>query len=570
MFRFGNPQYLYLLLLIVVFEALHILFWMRQKKRLREFGDPVLVKNLMIDYSRLRPQLKIILIQLSYFFFVLALARPQFGTKIETRERSGIEAIIAMDVSNSMLAEDVRPNRLEKSKMLISNLVDEMNDDKIGLIVYAGQAFTQLPITSDYVSAKMFLNTISPSMIEMQGTDIASAITMAMRSFTQQEDVSRAIFIITDGEDNEGGAVAAAREAAKRGIHVYVLGVGGADGAPIPIPGTNQFIIDNEGNTVISHLNEQMCQEIAQAGNGAYIYVDNSSSAQNQLFKYVDRLAKSKMESQMFSEYDEQYQGFLLVALLLLLLDIVILERENHVIQRWNFFKKSVAALVLLLVVTDVSSQNDRAFIRRGNRLMRDTVEGKVQAEKAQIQYQKAIEQNPSNGIARFNLGNSLIMQSKAEDAMKEYEMASKVEKDRQRLSSVWHNMGVVLQAAKQYDKAIACYKQSLRNDPTNDETRYNYVLCQRMLKNQPPDQNQQNQQNQQDQQQQDQDKQQQQQQKEKDDGEQEQEKPKPDEMSKENAEQMLKAAMQDEKNTQEKVQRQQQQAERRRLEKQW
>ena len=570
MFRFGNPQYLYLLLLIVVFEALHILFWMRQKRRLKEFGDPVLVKNLMIDYSRLRPQLKIILIQLSYFFFVLALARPQFGTKIETRERSGIEAIIAMDVSNSMLAEDVRPNRLEKSKMLISNLVDEMNDDKIGLIVYAGQAFTQLPITSDYVSAKMFLGTISPSMIEMQGTDIAAAINMAMRSFTQQEDVSRAIFIITDGEDNEGGAVAAAKEAAKRGIHVYVLGVGSADGAPIPIPGSNQYIIDNAGNTVVSRLNEQMCQEIAQAGNGAYIYVDNSSSAQSQLFKYVDRLAKSKMESQMFSEFDEQFQGFLLVALLLLLLDVVVLERENHVIQRWNFFKKSAAVLALLFVVTGLSAQNDRAFIRRGNRLMRDTVEGKVQAEKAQIQYQKAIEQNPNNGIARFNLGNSLIMQSKAEDAMKEYEMASKVEKDKQRLSSVWHNMGVVLQAAKQYDKAIACYKQSLRNDPTNNETRYNYVLCQRLLKNQPQDQNQQNQQQQQNQDQQLQQQQQQQQQKQKDDGEQEQEKPKPNEMSKENAEQMLKAAMQDERNTQEKVQRQQQQGERRRLEKQW
>lgn len=571
MFRFGNPQYLYLLLLIVVFEGLHILFWMRQKKRLKEFGDPVLVKNLMIDYSRLRPQLKIILIQLSYFFFVLALARPQFGTKIETRERSGIEAIIAMDVSNSMLAEDVHPNRLEKSKMLISNLVDEMNDDKIGLIVYAGQAFTQLPITSDYVSAKMFLGTISPSMIEMQGTDIAAAINMAMRSFTQQEDVSRAIFIITDGEDNEGGAVAAAKEAAKRGIHVYVLGVGSADGAPIPIPGSNQYIIDNEGNTVVSRLNEQMCQEIAQAGNGAYIYVDNSSSAQSQLFKYVDRLAKSKMESQMFSEFDEQFQGFLLVALLLLLLDVVVLERENHVIQRWNFFKKSAAVMALLFVVAGLSAQNDRTFIRRGNRLMRDTVEGKVQAEKAQIQYQKAIEQNPNNGIARFNLGNSLIMQSKAEDAMKEYEMASKVEKDKQRLSSVWHNMGVVLQAAKQYDKAIACYKQSLRNDPTNNETRYNYVLCQRLLKNQPQDQNQQNQQQQQNQdQQQQQQQQQKQQQKQKDDGEQEQEKPKPNEMSKENAEQMLKAAMQDERNTQEKVQRQQQQGERRRLEKQW
>jgi Ca-activated chloride channel family protein len=573
MFRFENPQYLYLILLLGVFAALHVLFWMRQKRRLKEYGDKRLVKSMMIDYSALRPQVKFVLLEVSLLFFIIALARPQFGTKVETRERSGIEAIIALDVSNSMLAEDVRPNRLEKSKMLISSMVDEMNDDKVGLIVYAGQAFTQLPITSDYVSAKMFLSTISPKMIELQGTDIAAAITMGMRSFTQQEDVSRAIFVITDGEDNEGGAVEAARQAAKQGIHVYVLGVGSVNGAPIPIPGTSQYMIDNEGNTVMSRLNEQMCQEIAEAGDGAYIYVDNSSSAQSKLSKYVDRLAKSKMESQMYSEFDEQYQGFMLVAMLLLILEVVILERENHVIQRWNVFKRGTMALLAVMMVVGASAQNDRAFIRRGNRLMRDTVEGKVQAEKAQIQYHKAIEQNPSNGIARYNLGNSLIMQSKAEDAMKEYEMASKVEKDKKRLSSIWHNMGVVLQAAKQYDKAIECYKQSLRNDPANDETRYNYVLCQRQLKNQPQDQNQQNQDQQQQQQQQQQDQkqqQQQQQQEKKDDGQQQEEKPKPDEMSRENAEQLLKAAMQDEKNTQEKVQRQQQQHERRRLEKQW
>lgn len=570
MFRFENPQYLYLILLLGVFAALHVLFWMRQKRRLREYGDKALVKSLMIDYSALRPQLKFVLLEVSLLFFIIALARPQFGTKVETRERSGIEAIIALDVSNSMLAEDVRPNRLEKSKMLISSMVDEMNDDKVGLIVYAGQAFTQLPITSDYVSAKMFLSTISPKMIELQGTDIAAAITMATRSFTNQEDVSRAIFVITDGEDNEGGAVEAAKQAAKQGIHVYVLGVGSVGGAPIPIPGTSQYMIDNEGNTVMSRLNEQMCQEIAQAGNGAYIYVDNSSSAQSKLSKYVDSLAKSKMESQMYSEFDEQYQGFMLVAMFLLILEIVILERENHVIQRWNVFKRGAAVMLALMMVVGASAQNDRAFIRRGNRLMRDTVEGKVLAEKAQVQYQKAIEQNPGNGIARYNLGNSLIMQSKAEDAMKEYEMASKVEKDKKRLSSIWHNMGVVLQAAKQYDKAIMCYKQSLRNDPSNDETRYNYVLCQRQLKNQPQNDNQQNQQNQDQQQQQQDQKQQQQQQEKKDDGQQEEQKPKPDEMSKENAEQLLKAAMQDEKNTQEKIQRQQQQHERRRLEKQW
>ena len=340
MFRFENPEYLYLLLLLPVFAVAHYMWAYRKRRNLRRYGDPLLLKLLMKDVSSLRTEVKFWLLQLSLFFLVIALARPQYGTRVDTRKRSGIEAIIAMDVSNSMLAEDVRPNRLEKAKMMVSNLVDNMTDDKIGLVVYAGQAYVQLPITSDYVSAKMFLETISPSMIEMQGTDIAAAISLASNSFTSQEGVSRAIFVITDGEDNEGGAVEAAKAAAQKGIHVYMLGVGSPAGAPIPIPGTGQYIIDNEGNTVVSRLNEDMCREIASAGNGNYIYVDNSSSAQKKLDKYVENLGRVEMESSIFSEYDEQFQSFLLLSLLFLLLDVLVLERKNHILQRFSFFTK--------------------------------------------------------------------------------------------------------------------------------------------------------------------------------------------------------------------------------------
>ncbi len=340
MFRFETPEYLYLLLLLPVLAVAHYLWMLRKKRNLKRYGDPILLKPLMKDVSRLRTEIKFWLLQFSLLFLIIALARPQYGTKVETRKRNGIEAIIAMDISNSMLAEDVRPNRLEKAKMMISNLVDNMVDDKIGLVIYAGQAYVQLPITSDYVSAKMFLETISPSQIEMQGTDIAAAIDIAAKSFTTQQGVSRAIFIITDGEDNEGGAVEAARAAAQNGIHVYVLGVGEPAGAPIPVPGTGRYIIDNEGNTVISRLNEDMCREIANAGQGNYIYVDNSSSAQKKLNKYVENLGRTEMESSVFSEYDEQFQGFILLSLFFLLLDVFILERENHVLQRFTFFSK--------------------------------------------------------------------------------------------------------------------------------------------------------------------------------------------------------------------------------------
>ena len=333
MFRFENPQYLTLLLALVVLVLLHYYALYRQKRNLRRYGDPELLKDLLIDVSKVRPELKFWLAIAALACFIIALARPQYGTKIETRERQGIEAIVCLDVSNSMMAQDVKPNRLDKAKMMLSNMVDGMKDDKVGLVVFAGQAFTQLPITSDYVSAKMFLETINPQMIAVQGTDVAAAINLAMRSFTQQENVSRAIFLITDGEDNEGGAVEAAKEAANHGVRVYILGIGDPAGAPIPMPGSNQFITDEEGNVVVSKLNEDMCREIAKAGNGSYIYVDNSSSAQEKLSEQVNRLAKAKMESQIYSEFDEQFQGFIILGLLFLLLDILIMERQNHKIQ---------------------------------------------------------------------------------------------------------------------------------------------------------------------------------------------------------------------------------------------
>lgn len=340
MFRFEEPLYLYLLLLVPLLAGLHYATNYHRKKRLLRYGDPTLLKELMPDVSFVRREVKIWLMFMALALLVFALARPQFGTKKETRKRQGIEAIIAMDISNSMLAEDVTPNRLEKSKMLVSSIVDKMTDDKIGLIVYAGEAYTQLPITSDYVSAKMFLETIQPSMITTQGTDIKQAIDLAMKSFTPDDKVSKAVFVITDGEDNEGGAVETARAAAEKGIKVYVLGVGSPQGAPIPVPGSTQYITDNTGNVVVSKLNEPMCQEIAAAGRGAYIYVDNSSSAQEKLSEYVDKLAKAEMESSVFSEYDEQFQAVALLALFLLVLDVMIMERKNPLFKKIRLFHK--------------------------------------------------------------------------------------------------------------------------------------------------------------------------------------------------------------------------------------
>ena len=341
MFRFGEPFYLYLLILLPLLAALFVYAGYRRRKRIKKYGDPQLLALLMPDVSKHRPALKFWLMWAALAALVFMLARPQFGSKMETVKRQGIETVVALDISNSMLAQDVAPNRLEKSKKLISRLVETFNNDKVALIVFAGEAFTQLPITSDYVSAKMFLESISPSLIATQGTDIGGAINLAMKSFTAKSDVGRAIVLITDGENHEGGAVEAAQEAAKKGVHVFVLGVGSPDGAPIPVQGTNEFRRDKDGNVIVTRLNEQMCKEIAQAGKGMYVRVDNTNSAERALNNEVNKLAKADVESQVFTEFDEQFQVLAWMALLLLAAEVAILNRRNPLFKNIKLFKQN-------------------------------------------------------------------------------------------------------------------------------------------------------------------------------------------------------------------------------------
>ena len=339
MFRFENPIYLWLLVVIPLLALVRFWGWRQRVRKLRKFGDPELLKELMPDVSKYRPSVKFWLLQAALALLIVMLARPQMGTKISREKRNGIETIICLDISNSMLSEDVVPSRLDKSKMLIENMVENFTNDKVGLIVFAGDAFIQLPITSDYVSAKMFLQSIDPSLIATQGTDIAHAIDMAMNSFTQQEKVGRAIIIITDGEDHEGGAVEAAKAARKKGMRVFVLGVGSPKGSPVP-DGNGGYLLDNTGTEVMSALNEQMCMQIAEAGGGAYIHVDNTNDAQERLNNELTKLEKGEITSTVYSEYDEQFQAFGILALLLLIIEICVLESKNPLLKNLKLFKK--------------------------------------------------------------------------------------------------------------------------------------------------------------------------------------------------------------------------------------
>ena len=339
MFRFENPIYLWLLLIIPILIIMKIMMWYVQRKKLSRIGNPTLLTELMPYISRFRPWVKFLLLITALSSLILALARPQFGSKISHEKRNGIEAIIALDISNSMLAQDVQPSRLDKSKLMIENLINSFINDKIGLVVFAGEAYVQLPITSDYVSAKMFLSDITPNLISAQGTDIARAIRVSLSSFTQQKGVGKAIILITDGEDNEGGALEAVKEAKEKGVNVFILGVGDSKGAPIPL-GNGEYLKDNHGQTVMTALNENMCKEIAQAGSGTYIHIDNTSLAQEQLNNELSKLQKGDSDAVVYSEYNEQFQIVALFSFILLLIEVCLLERKNPLFKRFNLFKR--------------------------------------------------------------------------------------------------------------------------------------------------------------------------------------------------------------------------------------
>jgi Ca-activated chloride channel family protein len=315
-----------------------VYFNIRRKRVIKQFGNPELLAELMPNVSKVRPIVKFYLQLFALLLIITVLAQPQFGSREETTARRGIEVMIALDVSNSMLAEDVRPNRLENSKQIISQLIDNLDNDRIGLIVFAGDAFVQLPITADHISAKMFLATVNTNTVARQGTAIGSAIELAIRSFGQASDVGRTIILITDAENHEDDAVGATRLAVENGITVNVIGVGTPQGAPIPIPGTMRFRRDRNDNVVVTRLNEELAREIARAGNGIYIRADNTNLALRAISAELENLSTAEFQTTLFTEHTEQFQSFAIFALLLLLLDFFILNRKNKKLMKLRFF----------------------------------------------------------------------------------------------------------------------------------------------------------------------------------------------------------------------------------------
>jgi Ca-activated chloride channel family protein len=337
MFRFANPQLLWLLLLVPVMVVAFATILLLRRRNLRRFGNIETVSSLLRDVSSWRVHTKFILFTLAFVAMVFAASRPQFGAKLREQKSEGVEMMFVVDVSNSMLAEDFTPNRLDRTRYAIDKLFTQLNQDRVGVVVFAGEAKVQLPITTDYRMARSFTKRLSPQLVDVQGTDISDAIDLASLSFSQREDASRVMILITDGEAHDNDAVVAAERAAERGIRIFAIGIGSPQGAPIKVGG--EFIKDEKGEMVVSRLNEQLLQQITEIGKGGYIRASNAEFGLSEIVDEIAKMEKSERSTLTFDEYNEQFHWLLWVALSLLLLDVLLLDRRNPRLRKFNIFE---------------------------------------------------------------------------------------------------------------------------------------------------------------------------------------------------------------------------------------
>ncbi len=531
MVNFAYPKLLFLLLVIPVLAALYFGSRYLRRRNLRRFGNPEVLDALMPDVSRYLPTVKFTLSMLAVAMLVIVLARPRSMGKVTEESQQGIEVMIAVDVSNSMRAsstDDPRGvSRLQRAKHVLGRLIDNLGRDRVGLIVFAGEAFTQLPLTPDFMSAKMYLNDISTGMIENQGTSIGAAIEVAMNSFSGATDVERAIVLITDAEDQIGDAESMAEVAHRDGIEVDVIGLGTGKGAQIPLDNTySNWLKDDDGRVVTTYLNEELAQNIARAGGGVYIN-GASPSALNDLVKRLDEIKKSDLGTMTYTAADEQFPLFAAIALGLIVLDCVFSNRKIGFLRKYNFFSRGAAVVAFLVMLpgvadaalpaakplVDNSNRHERTFIKQGNEHF-----DAGHYREAEIAYRRALDANPNSEIARYNealtrihIGaaakeeNSELMQAAVEtmtDLMQNAENPQVAE-------YAAYNLGNLAVESQQLQQALDLYKQALRINPQNQLTRENYRYVEKQMQQnqdqQNQDQDQQEQENQDQQQNQDQ-----------------------------------------------------------------
>ena len=528
MLQFQYIEFLLLLIIIPLLLALFLYALAKKKAVAKKIGDAQLVQQLTAGYSAPAFLKKFILVVFAFGMLVLALANLRSAASEQKISRNGIDIMIALDVSKSMLAQDIKPSRLDRAKQVLSRLVDKLDNDRIGIVIFAGKAYLQMPLTADHAAAKMYLSSASTESVPTQGTVIGNALKMCNASFNAKEKKYKAVVLISDGEDHDEQAVKIAEEMASLGVTIFTVGIGSPQGAPLMDETTNELKKDNEGKTVISKLNERVLQTVAQKGNGQYLLFNNTDAVVSTIASQLSTLDQRNVTDDSLVNYKSYFQYFLGIAFLFLFIEIFITERKKL---KNDYSKLKPAITVLLLFISSIIlAQDEKAIIKKGNDayLQKDFT-------KASQAYTDALNKNPLNPVAQYNLGNALYKSDKKDEAVTAYDKAARRFSVPVEISNAYYNKGVVLHNDKKLAECITAYKNSLKIDPDNEDARQNLqrALVQQRQEQQKKEQKKQDQQQQQKKQ---------------------EPKPQPSKLTKEDAENKLKALSQQEKNLQDKL----------------
>jgi Ca-activated chloride channel family protein len=480
-------QFLWLLLIIPI----GLLVWLAiswKNKTLKKMGDGHLVRQLFVGYSSQKFMLKAILPLIAMVFLALALVNYRKADDSEKIKLNGTDLMIVLDVSNSMLAKDVQPNRLEKAKLLIGKLIDQLNGNRVGLIVFAGNAYPQMPLTTDASAAKLFLGSISPDLVPTQGTNISEALLLADRMMNSEEKKYKSILLISDGEDHDADAEITAKQLKDHGVIINTIGIGSPEGAQLYDPATNDVKRDAEGNIVISKLNEKALQDLAAATGGSYQLLGETETAVKNILAQLDSMDKKAITDTTFTNYKTYFYWFVAVSMVLLLMELFISEKKKKEGTKMNKpAKKAMVAAMLLMTVT-AFSQKENDIIRKGNEAYK-----KQQFDVASKDYAEALKQNNNNATANFNLGNTWFKAGKYDTAAQQYDaLANAPHSDKSIAAKSYYNKGVSLVKDKKLKEAIDAFKQSLKVDPSDEDSRQNLQKALKELQKQqpPPPQN--------------------------------------------------------------------------------
>lgn len=545
-YRFQHIEYLLAGALIPVLLLLFFLVLRWKKKTAKKIGDERLVKEITRHYSPQRYAWKFALVLLAFAAGVLAFANPRTPSGSEKVSRNGIDVMIVLDVSKSMLARDVQPSRLEKAKQVVARLIDKLSNDRIGLVVFAGKAYLQMPLTGDHSAAKMYLSSASPDAVPTQGTVLGDALKMSFAAFNAKEKKYKAVILISDGEDHDEGALTVAGQMADEGIIINTIGVGSPEGTTITDELTNEAKRDKDGNIVITKLNEKELMGVAEKGNGLYQLLGNTDDVVSRLEAQLNSMDQRTVTEDSLMNYYSYFPWLLGIALVLLVLETLVSERRKTAARSLQNKLKPAAALVLVMFPFLGQAQGDKKIIKQGN-----DAYSKKEYQAAADNYRKVTAKTESNSTAQYNLGNALYRNSKPDESVLAYDNAAKYEGSAAGKSRALYNKGVVLQNNKKIPECIEAYKQALKLNPQDEDARQNLqkALVQQQQQQKKDNKNDKQDQKKKDQQQKDQQKKQQEQ-------DQQQQKPSPSKISKQDAEEKLKALLQEEKNLQDKMKR--------------